>query len=380
MARLVALGDAHLGRTHLAHLRDDEGRNLREEDFLRSFSWAIDKTIELEPDGFLWLGDVFDHARPTYRTFAHVLAGLQKLVEAGLRGVAISGNHDTPRVRGIGSPYGALERVFPSVTFAWRMEAVAADLAGLKVHAVPQTPTVEDLREQFAVAAAAAAGRAAGDATNLLISHVALTSLPTRTYRDINELEVEEAAFDERFDVVVLGHYHAFQKISKRTWYAGSTDTFSFADTPEAAKGLVVIDTDAGTVKHVENPHSRPLATVSVEAATMSAGELVDAVETSGRGTPEGAIVRVYLNAVDPAAFRQVANEQFQEAVPGAVWVQVEADFGAEALAVQGGPQIGSLEQEWEAYVEPQDLAGLDREQVVRLGRRFLEESKGETV
>ena len=31
MARLVALGDAHLGRTHLAHLRDEQGRNVREE-------------------------------------------------------------------------------------------------------------------------------------------------------------------------------------------------------------------------------------------------------------------------------------------------------------------------------------------------------------
>ena len=29
MARLVALGDAHLGRSHLAHLRDDQGRIIR---------------------------------------------------------------------------------------------------------------------------------------------------------------------------------------------------------------------------------------------------------------------------------------------------------------------------------------------------------------
>ena len=103
MARLVALGDAHLGRSHLAHLRDDQGRNVREEDFLRSFAWAVDETIRLEPDGFLWLGDIFDHARPSYRTFAQVLAGLQRLADAGLRGVAISGNHDTPRIRGTGS-------------------------------------------------------------------------------------------------------------------------------------------------------------------------------------------------------------------------------------------------------------------------------------
>ena len=376
MARLVALGDAHLGRSHLAHLRDDQGRNVREEDFLRSFGWAVEETLRQEPDGFVWLGDVFDHARPTYRTFANVLAGLQALANAGLSGVAISGNHDTPRVRGTGSPYDALERVFPNVAFAWRMEAMHAQIAGVHVHAVPQTLGVDDLCEQLKAAGEAVVA----DATNLLIAHVALTSLPARAYRDINELEVEEGAFDRAFDLVVLGHYHALQKVSKRTWYAGSTDTFSFADSPETAKGLVVVDTDAGTVEHVENPNERPLATVSVAASGMSSGELVDAVERAAKGTPEGAVVRVYLNEVDPASYRQVALEQFQEAVPGALWVQVEPEMGAEAFAVQGGPTVGSLEQEWMAYVEVQDLAGLERDRVVALGARFLEDARGETV
>ncbi len=376
MARLVALGDAHLGRTHLAHLRDEWGRNLREEGFLRSFAWGIDRTLELEPDGFLWLGDVFDHARPTYRTFAHVLAGLQRLADVGLPGVAISGNHDTPRVRGTGSPYDALERVFPNVTFAWGMESRAVDLAGARIHAVPQTLSVSDQRDQLA----AAVGRIAADPTNLLIAHVALTSLPSRAYRDINELELEEAAFDRAFDLVVLGHYHAFQKVSKRTWYAGSTDTFSFADSPEVPKGVLLIDTGAGSVKHIDNPNARPLETVSVEAGAMSAGELVDAVQGAAAGVSEGAVVRVFLDHVDPAAFRQVANEQFQEAVPAAVYVQVEPDYGAEAMAIQGGPRIGSLEDEWAAYVELQDLAGLDRERVVSLGATFLGDAKGETV
>jgi DNA repair exonuclease SbcCD nuclease subunit len=376
MARLVAFGDAHLGRSHLAHLRDDQGRNVREEDFLRSFAWAVDETIRREPDGFLLLGDVFDHARPSYRVFAHVLAGLQRLTDAGLRGVAISGNHDTPRVRGTGSPYDALERVFPSVTFAWRMEAVEAELAGVVVHAVPQTLSVDDLKEQLV----AAAGGVRADATNLLIAHVALTSLPVRAYRDINELEVAESELGSGFDLAVLGHYHALQRVSKRTWYAGSTDTFAFGDSPEVPKGLVIVDTETGRLEQVENPGERPLATVSVAAASLSSGELVDAVERSAKGLPEGAIVRVYLNQVDPAAYRQVANEQFQEAVPGALWVQVEAEYGAEALAVQGGPAIGSLEQEWADYVEVQDLAGLDRERVVRMGADLLAEAKGESA
>jgi hypothetical protein len=376
VARLVALGDSHLGRTHLAHLRDDDGRNRREEEFLRSFSRGIDQTIELAPDGFVWLGDIFDHARPTYRTFAHVLAGLQKLLDAGLSGVAISGNHDTPRVRGTGSPYDALERVFPNVSFAWRMESLAVDVAGVRIHAVPQTLSVADQREQFD----AAAGRVKADATNLLIAHVALTSLPARAYRDINELEVEESAFDKAFDLIVLGHYHAFQRVSKRSWYAGSTDTFSFADSPEVAKGVLLIDSDDATVRHVEDPHTRPLVSVSVAAAGMSGGELVDAVESAAVGIPDGSVLRVFLNEVDPAAFRQVAIEQFQEAVPTALYVQVEPDYGAEAMAVQGAPHIGSLEDEWAAYVEMQDLAGLERDRVVSLGARFLGEAKGETV
>jgi DNA repair protein SbcD/Mre11 len=376
MARLVALGDAHLGRTHLAHLRDEQGRNLREEDFLRSFTWAVDETIRLEPDGFVWLGDIFDHARPTYRTFAHVLAGLQRLADAGLAGVAISGNHDTPRIRGTGSPYDALERVFANVTFAWRMESLVVDLAGVAVHAVPQTLSVEDLRAQLD----AAAGRTRADAVNLLLAHVALTSLPARAWGDINELEIEEAAFAKAFDLVVLGHYHAHQQASKRTWYAGSTDTFTFADSPEVPKGVLLIDTDDGSVELVENPHARPLATVSVPASGLSAGELVDAVERAARGTPERGVVRVFLNEVDPASFRQVANEQFQEAVPGALHVQVEPDLGAEALALQGGPTIGSLGQEWSDYVEVQELAGLERPRVVTLGARFLEEARGEAV
>jgi DNA repair exonuclease SbcCD nuclease subunit len=376
MAKLVALGDAHLGRTHLAHLRDDQGRNLREEDFLRSFSWAVDETIRLDPDGFVWLGDIFDHARPTYRTFSRVLMGLKRLREAGLPGVAVSGNHDTPRVRGTGSPYQALEEVFDNVAFAWAMESRSVELADVRVHAVPQTLTVEDFRSELERAAAATGG----DAVDLLLAHVALTSLPSRDWRDMNELEIEEAAFDRRFDQVLLGHYHVFQKVSKRTWYAGSTDSFTYADTPSEPKGLVVLDTDSGRPQHVENPGERPLVTLSVEAAGLSSGELVEAVERSATGTPSGAIVRMYLEHADVAAFRQVSREEFSEVVPGAIHVEVHAETGAETLPVQGASTIGSLEAEWATFVERQDLAGLDRDRVVMSGARFLEDARGETV
>ena len=378
MPRLVALGDAHLGRTHLAHLRDDEGRNLREEDFLRSFDWAIERTLELDPDGFLWLGDVFDHARPSYRVFTRVAMGLRRLQEAGLSGVVISGNHDTPRLRGTGSPYGALEEFFPNVTFAWAMEATTTEMAGVRVHAVPQTLSEREFRDQLE----RTAEDLRPDATSVLIAHVALTSLPTREYRDINELEVDEAAFDRRFDHVLLGHYHVHQKVSRRTWYAGSTDSFHFGDRPKGAgpKGLVVLDPESGKVEHHPNPGERPLLSFPVAAAGLGPSELLDACGRAAHETPSGAIVRLFLEEVDPAAYRQLAQEDFREVVPAAVHVQVEPGYAAASLPVQGAPTIGRLEVEWGSYVERQDLAGLDRDRIRSTGERLLVEAQGEAV
>jgi hypothetical protein len=302
--------------------------------------------------------------------------GLKRLHDAGLTGVAISGNHDTPRLRGTGSPYAALEEFFPGMAFAWRMEAVVAELAGARVHAVPQTLGVDEFRRELERSAA----DLRADPTSVLIAHVALTSLPIRQYRDINELEVDESAFDRRFDLVVLGHYHVHQKVSKRTWYAGSTDSFWFADRPRGCppKGLMVVDTEAGTVEHHPNPGERPLETYQVEASGMGPAELVDACGRAAHDASDGAIVRVFLEEVDPAAFRQVAPEEFQEAVPAALHVQVEPGYGAVALAVQGIPEIGRLELEWDSYVERQDLSGVDRGRVREAGRRFLAEAEAE--
>jgi hypothetical protein len=373
VARLVALGDAHLGRTHLAHLRDDQGRNLREEDFLRSFDWAVGRSLELEPDGFVWLGDIFDHARPSYRTFTRVAIGLRRLQDAGLPGVAISGNHDTPRLRGTGSPYAALEEFFPNAAFAWRMEAVAAEVAGVRVHAVPQTLSVEAFRGELE----RTAGEVRADRTSVLLAHVALTSLPSREWRDINELEVAEAEFDRRFDHVLLGHYHVHQKVSRRTWYAGSTDSFWFSDRPRGAgpKGLVVLDTDTGKLEHHSNPGERPLLSFPVAAAGLGPSELLDACGRAAHETPSGAIVRLFLEEVDPAAYRQLAQEDFREVVPAAVHVQVEPGYAAASLPVQGAPTIGRLEVEWGSY-----LAGLDRDRIRSTGERLLVEAQGESV
>ena len=66
--KVAALGDAHLGRSYYS-LTAANGVNRRELDFEESFRAAVDLALAQEPDLVVWLGDVFDHPRPTYRSF-----------------------------------------------------------------------------------------------------------------------------------------------------------------------------------------------------------------------------------------------------------------------------------------------------------------------
>ncbi|TMM14602.1 MAG: hypothetical protein E6G01_12180, partial [Actinobacteria bacterium] len=66
--RVAALGDAHLGRSYYP-VTTAEGVNQRERDFELAFEAAIDTALAQDPELVVWLGDVFDHPRPTYRSF-----------------------------------------------------------------------------------------------------------------------------------------------------------------------------------------------------------------------------------------------------------------------------------------------------------------------
>src|ERR1700722_19238363 len=252
--RVAAIGDAHLGRSYYP-FTTEAGVNKRELDFERSFEAAVDLALAQGPDLVIWLGDVFDHPRPTYRSFRVVQRALARIRDHGVPAVGISGNHDTPRLPGTGRPYSALADSFPEMHFAHRLSYERFELPGLVVHAVPQMLTVEASLN----ALDEAAKRRDADRTNLLLTHPRLTQLRPH-HADINEIEVDAGRLQS--DLVLLGHYHSFARVSEGMWYAGSTDTFSFADDPDRAKGIVVLDTDTGECRHVPLSGRRPLVTL----------------------------------------------------------------------------------------------------------------------
>src|SRR5947208_3271644 len=140
------------------------------------------------------------------------------------------------------------------------------------------------------------------DRTNLLLTHPRVPQVEPR-YADINEIEVDAGRL--RADLVLLGHFHIHTTVRPGMWYAGSTETFSFADDPQRAKGIVLLDTDSGDCRHVPLEGQRPLITLdTVEALGLGPRELSEAVLERVSAVPEGAVARRFIDGVDPEAYR----------------------------------------------------------------------------
>ena len=364
--KVVALGDAHLGKTYLSRTTPD-GLNQREVDFETSFTAAVDLALAQAPDLLVWLGDIFDHPRPTYRSFRVALKALMRVREHGIPAVVITGNHDTPRLPGTGSPYTALFEIFGGdVHFAHRMAYERFDVAGLAVHAVPQMLT----REATLDALHEADRARSGDRTNLLLAHPLVPSVERR-YADINEIEVDEREL--RSDLVLLGHYHTHQRVAEGIWYAGSTDTFTFADDPDAPKGVVVLDADSGVCELIPLTGQRPLVTLeTVKAYGMHATEVQAALIERAASVPAGAIARVYVDGIDPGAYLLLDRLAIEDAASAALDLRIHPVFADSAGPADVLPELESMPARWDSYLESQDLTGYSRERIRDLGHEYL--------
>jgi DNA repair exonuclease SbcCD nuclease subunit len=365
--RVAALGDAHLGRSYLP-FTTSEGVNQRERDFEVSFEAAVDLALAQAPDLIVWLGDVFDHPRPTYRSFRLAQRMLVKIREHGVPAVAITGNHDTPRLPGTGSPYSALADTFAgNVHFAHRLAYERFEFPGLVVHAVPQMLTVDATLDALETAAKTRDA----DRTNLLLTHPRITQVEPR-YADINEIEVDAGMLQS--DLVLLGHYHFHTQVGRGIWYAGSTDTFTFADDPDKPKGILVLDTDTGNCTHVPLTGQRPLVTLDiVHALGLSPAEVQDLVLERAATVPEGAVARLYLDGVDPEAYRLLDLQAVRDAASAGLHLKIEPTF-AGVLAQADLPELESMPARWNAYLDSPgtDLTGYDRDRIRTLGHDYL--------
>lgn len=238
--KVLHVSDLHIGkRVNGMSMLDDQRYILRQ---------ILDIAEKRQVSVLLIAGDVYDKASPSAEAVTVFDAFLTDAVAAGLRVLAIPGNHDS--AERIAYAQGLLEKqgvCLPPV-YAGEVERVELEdehgpvefwlLPFLKPGDVRRFFPDEEIGDDYSAALRAVLGACGIDQgkRNVVLSHQLVTAYGTAPDRADDEIKlggmdnVDVSVYDA-FDYVALGHVHRPQRVGRDTVrYSGSPLKYSFSE------------------------------------------------------------------------------------------------------------------------------------------------------
>lgn len=238
--KVLHVSDLHIGkRVNGISMLDDQRYILRQ---------ILDIAEKRQVSVLLIAGDVYDKASPSAEAVTVFDAFLTDAVAAGLRVLAIPGNHDS--AERIAYAQGLLEKqgvCLPPV-YAGEVERVELEdehgpvefwlLPFLKPGDVRRFFPDEEIGDDYSAVLRAVLGACAIDQRkrNVVLSHQLVTACGTAPDRADDEIKlggmdnVDVSVYDA-FDYVALGHVHRPQRVGRDTVrYSGSPLKYSFSE------------------------------------------------------------------------------------------------------------------------------------------------------
>ena len=238
--KVLHVSDLHIGkRVNGMSMLDDQRYILRQ---------ILDIAEKRQVNVLLIAGDVYDKASPSAEAVTVFDAFLTDAVAAGLRVLAIPGNHDS--AERIAYAQGLLEKqgvCLPPV-YAGEVERVELEdehgpvefwlLPFLKPGDVRRFFPNEEIGDDYSAALRAVLGACDIDQgkRNVVLSHQLVTAYGTAPDRADDEIKlggmdnVDVSVYDA-FDYVALGHVHRPQRVGRDTVrYSGSPLKYSFSE------------------------------------------------------------------------------------------------------------------------------------------------------
>lgn len=369
--KYVHISDTHLGAAGFGRRVSPSGVNQREEDICNSFAWAIDKILELQPQVVLHSGDLFHSVRPSNRILTFAIKQFLKLSQANIKVVIISGNHDAPKQRAIGSVLSVLE-VFPNIYPAFKGKYEAITLDSVCIHAIPHCLTNESFQEELAKIRA-------NQKTdfNVLMLHGVVTGIKEFSMGEFAEQEIPDSIFNMGFDYVALGHYHKYAQVRQNVFYAGSTERLSFNEIGQD-KGFLEVDLKNQKITFYKVPTREMLDLPALDASNMDQNQVLEKIERIL--LPEiikDKIVRLKVNNISEHTYNLLPFKKINELKTPAFYCDLrferkEGDHQVLALS----SSIGRLNQEFVEYLNSIPIENLDRNRLLELGLKYLTENK----
>jgi DNA repair exonuclease SbcCD nuclease subunit len=335
---------------------------------IAAFVDAIDQIIALKPDLCLHAGDLFHSVRPLNSIMAVAAEQLHRLAEQhGIPTVIIAGNHDAPKQPHVGAALSIFRHI-ENLYIAADGRAESFQIGRVKCHALPHCLTTDSLQTQLAALAPDPNAE-----YNILVAHGVAAGMPEFSMADLGEQELSMELLD-RFDYAALGHFHNFTRVSRRAYYAGSTERLSQAER-EAAKGFACIETDPFEIRFQE-VRCRAMVDIPVINAAGKRGDELAAIIADRVAQVGGSdkIVRIKVQGVSEETLKTIPSAQISalKEKSFALDIRLEKEKDDRDASQFGRAAIGRVDIGFIEFLEAVDLQGFDREWLKREALKYL--------
>ena len=339
------MSDSHLGFSNFNRV-DKYGRNLVEEMIYQGFEQAVERIIHLKPDVLIHAGDVFHHVRPRIRPLYVFKRGLEKLQDAGISVVIISGNHDSPKSYSAISPFYIFEGM-KDVSIAHKYQYESFHLEGHTFHCIPFCLDPDDYIKEFSKI-----GRSGND---VLVMHGLVESLKNKKMRTVGEHELRDSLLKSDFDYIALGHYHGQTQISKNAWYSGSIEYFNFGEASDR-KGILLSDLEKEVVEQIEIKPKYMIDHPAIDCSGMSSAELSETLQNvCDPDRIKDHILRINLENVSRSAYRNLNHAKLSKLTSAALYFKIRIEYDEEKERIDDMPVNAlRLHEEYARFLEDQ--------------------------
>jgi len=239
--KVLATADNHLD---FSAVQFGPKRYERKMDFQRCFMAVMDYALKNKPDVVLIGGDLFDSINPRNPPRSFLMRTFRQLYDNGIRVIAVSGEHDTPKSREEGSSPLTVYGESGYITFCQNYQEPtpitfdSRDGDKVVVTGLSRSPFAApgtDPLEQFPL-------KPNGD-IKILLTHYPISGFQGYF---ANDPVIQLSSIPKDWQLVVSGHLHAHQQIESRGTvliYPGSTERASITEEPEA-KGFALLELD----------------------------------------------------------------------------------------------------------------------------------------
>jgi exonuclease SbcD len=368
--KIIHIADTHLGLAAFSRLDPETGMNLREKQIYDNFLRGINDIINQKPDALIHAGDIFDTVKPKTKAYTTVLEALNRLNEAGIPLIIITGNHSMVKTRYTTSPFEVLTYHKSQITAAYRFRYEKVELQDTVFHLIPNMLHVEDYRTAYDQIELSKKHH------NVLVTHGLATQIKDKRLATVAEHELDGTILSENFDYIALGHYHRQCRITDNAWYSGSTEYLTYGEIKDEKGGLIA-DPAKHEVRHLDLPKT-PMADLgTIKCAGVHPGDITEEIisRVTAKHLPLYAMAQVTLDGISREHGKGIDTKDLAGIREGLLDLKIRVKSEEEESPVPLQQDIRMIDylQEFGEFIGKRQLSAKQREFALTRGKEVLQ-------